>query len=62
MQDLNTLIPPKSGLVLTWATGINDFGQIVAVGTVNADTEHSVNLDDPRHAALHVHVFLLTAF
>jgi len=31
MQDLNNLIPPKSGLILTEATGINNAGQIAGV-------------------------------
>ncbi len=35
--DLNTLIPPKSGWVLTKATGINENGQIVGVGSLGGD-------------------------
>ena len=35
MQDLNTLVPATSGLVLTSASDINDAGQIVASGLVN---------------------------
>jgi len=62
IKDLNTLIPGNSRLVLTSALGINDLGQIVAIGTVNADSGHSVDLDDPHHAALHTHVFVLTPF
>ena len=33
MRDLNNLIPAGSGLVLQEATGINDLGQIAAIGT-----------------------------
>jgi probable HAF family extracellular repeat protein len=33
MRDLNSLIPPGSGWELTEATGINEAGQIVGVGT-----------------------------
>lgn len=36
--DLNTLIPPNSGWVLTDATGINNAGQIVGTGTFNGYT------------------------
>lgn len=35
MQDLNTLIPANSGWVLSSATGINFWGQIVGSGTRN---------------------------
>ena len=34
MQDLNDLIPPDSGIVFDQATGINDRGNIVGIGTV----------------------------
>jgi hypothetical protein len=34
MQDLNDLIPPDSGIVFNQATGINDRGDIVGIGTV----------------------------
>ncbi len=34
LTDLNTLIPPDSGWVLTIATSINDNGQIAGAGTV----------------------------
>jgi probable HAF family extracellular repeat protein len=34
MQDLNDLIPPDSGIVFNQATGINDRGNIVGIGTV----------------------------
>jgi probable HAF family extracellular repeat protein len=59
MQDLNSLIPSSSGVVLTGALGINDHGQIVAIGVVNVDTAHMVDLDDPHHAGP-THQFLLT--
>lgn len=35
MEDLNDLIPPNSGWILTSATGINNAGQIVGVGLFN---------------------------
>jgi len=35
MQDLNKLIPKSSGWVLEEASGINDAGQIVGVGTLH---------------------------
>jgi len=35
IQDLNSLIPPRSGWVLVSANGINDAGQIVGMGTHN---------------------------
>jgi probable HAF family extracellular repeat protein len=35
MTDLNTLLPPNSGWVLTEADGINDSQQIVGQGTIN---------------------------
>lgn len=38
MVDLNTLIPPASGWVLTVANGVNDNGQIVGNGTINGQT------------------------
>jgi probable HAF family extracellular repeat protein len=60
MIDLNALIPASSGIVLTSATGISDSGQIVALGTVNADTERGVELDDPHMAGNSIHVFVLT--
>lgn len=34
MRDLNSLIPPGSGWVLTGANGINDLGQITGVGQI----------------------------
>jgi probable HAF family extracellular repeat protein len=38
MTDLNTLIPPGSGWVLTKATGINDNQQIAGWGKINGQT------------------------
>ena len=38
MQDINTLIPANSGWVLSSATGINIWGQIVGSGTLNGQT------------------------
>lgn len=38
--DLNTLLPPKSGWILTSATGINDAGQIVGYG-INPSGKYS---------------------
>lgn len=38
LQNLNALIPPDSGCVLTYANGINQPGQIAAIGTVNGET------------------------
>jgi probable HAF family extracellular repeat protein len=35
MKDLNTFLPANSGWSLTQATGINDSGQVVGVGTLN---------------------------
>jgi probable HAF family extracellular repeat protein len=51
MSDLNTLIPADSPLYITDANGINDLGQIVAVGVTSAGEEHACLLtpitDDP---------------
>jgi len=38
MQDLNKLIPRRSGWVLGQANGINDAGQIVGYGTTHGQT------------------------
>jgi uncharacterized membrane protein len=38
MQDLNTLISASSGWALNSATGINIWGQIVGLGTLNGKT------------------------
>jgi probable HAF family extracellular repeat protein len=40
MQDLNSLIPAKSGWVLSQANGINASGEIVGYGTING-LEHA---------------------
>ena len=47
MWDLNDLIQPNSGWRLDWATGINDFGQIVGNGRF-LDASRSFRLD-PVH-------------
>jgi len=39
MIDLNNKIPANSGWVLTYATAINDLGQIVGMGTKNGTTK-----------------------
>jgi hypothetical protein len=57
---LNTLIPADTGAVLISAVSINDNGQIVALGVRNADPRHIVDSDDPQHAELETHVFVLT--
>jgi probable HAF family extracellular repeat protein len=38
IQDLNTLLPVGSGWTLLFATDINDYGQIVGVGTINGES------------------------
>lgn len=51
MRDLNNLIPADSGIVLTQATGINNFGDIVAVGYVvgnNPYIQRGYRLTMPR--------------
>jgi probable HAF family extracellular repeat protein len=40
MQDLNTLIPPLSGVVLNDAVGIDADGRIVAFGTDRSGDSH----------------------
>jgi probable HAF family extracellular repeat protein len=51
MSDLNTVIPADSPLYITDANGINDLGQIVAVGVTSTGDEHACLLtpiaDDP---------------
>jgi len=37
MKDLNSLIPPNSGWVLTLATWVNNSGQITGYGTINGE-------------------------
>jgi probable HAF family extracellular repeat protein len=48
MRDLNDLIPPGSGWLLTKAYGINDHGQIVGMGRLRDDLR--AFLLDPRPA------------
>jgi probable HAF family extracellular repeat protein len=54
MSDLNTLIPADSPLYITDANGINDLGQIVAVGVTSAGEAHACLLtpigEDPSGA------------
>jgi len=38
MTDLNTLIDPSLGWTLSYAYGINDFGQIIGSGVINGQT------------------------
>jgi len=46
MYDLNSLIPAGSGLILHWATSINDLGQIAAFGRYNdAGSTRAFRLD-----------------
>ena len=40
MRDLNDLIPADSGIILTQATGINNNGEIAAVGYVVGHNQH----------------------
>jgi probable HAF family extracellular repeat protein len=44
MTDLNKLIPPDSGWLLVTATGINDAGQIVGVGTYKDSIKYKDNI------------------
>jgi probable HAF family extracellular repeat protein len=39
IKDLNSLIPPKSGWTLFYATSINDRGQIVGYGFINSQIQ-----------------------
>ncbi len=54
MSDLNTLIPADSPLFISDANGINDLGQIVAVGVTSTGEEHACLLtpigEDPFDA------------
>ncbi|MFO0957384.1 MAG: PEP-CTERM sorting domain-containing protein [Isosphaeraceae bacterium] len=43
--DLNTLLPPMTGWVLNTATGINDAGQIVGLGTDPSGAVHYYQLN-----------------
>jgi len=47
MNDLNNLIPAKSGWVLEQAYGINNSGLIVGTGTLNG-AEHGFLLTPKR--------------
>ncbi len=60
MQDLNTLIPANSGVVLRSAIGVNDGGMIVAIGLANTDPNHPLDPDDTHGHAASIHAFLLT--
>jgi probable HAF family extracellular repeat protein len=55
IRDLNDLIAPNTGWVLTGALGINDFGQIAGYGTVGGQ-QHAFRLDpvvpEPTTASL----------
>ena len=61
--DLNDLVPTGSGVVLTMALGINDQGQIIAIGvnSPTTDANHQMDQDeaDDAHGA-DIHAFLLT--
>ena len=61
MQDLNSLIPPAAGVVISAAIAINEQGQIVAYGSTNHDLtqDRNVDLDHGVHAGP-TFVFLLT--
>jgi len=51
MKDLNTLIPPNSGLMLIEAFGINNSGQIVGTATDSHGNYHAYVLTpSPRHS------------
>lgn len=60
IQDLNTLIPTASGVILTSAIGINNAGWILAIGAVTMDHSQPLNLDNTQHHAGPIHAFLLT--
>jgi probable HAF family extracellular repeat protein len=59
LRDLNTLIPANSQVVLASAVGINDSGQILAIGNVAPDHNHEVQLDREDHSGV-TRVYLLT--
>jgi probable HAF family extracellular repeat protein len=46
MLDLNSLVDPASGWLITDAHGINDYGQIAATGCRDGDC-YALRLDDP---------------
>ena len=58
MVDLNTLIPNNSNLVLMVAVGINDKGQILALGSAN----HNLTTDKAAHMDLHLHAGATRAY
>lgn len=61
--DLNSMLPPGSGLVLTMAVSINDRGQILAIGIAHPDISPDRRMDQDEEDDLHsvdVHSFLLT--
>ncbi len=47
LTDLNTLISPGLGLTITGAFGINDAGQIAAIGKDGQDNYHALLLTSP---------------
>jgi len=55
MTDLNTLIPPDSGLHLDVAYGINDAGQIVGIATGSDHQPHAFLLTPDATTAPHGH-------
>lgn len=61
MQDLNSLIPQDSNVILASAVAINDAGQIVAVGNNGHDLTHDrqLGLDHGQHSGV-LRVYLLT--
>jgi probable HAF family extracellular repeat protein len=48
LRDINTLIDPKSGWVLTNVASINDFDQIAGMGTLGTDTTIHALLLTPK--------------
>jgi uncharacterized membrane protein len=61
LRDLNSLISPNSGIVLSSAVAINERGEILAYGSVNHDLAHDrpVDLDHGAHSGP-TFMFLLT--
>jgi hypothetical protein len=61
LRDLNSLISPNSGIVLSSAIAINERGEILAYGSVNHDLAHDrpVELDHGAHSGP-TFMFLLT--
>jgi hypothetical protein len=52
MQDLNNLIDSASGWVLSRASGINAFGQIVGQGTIGGNTHAFLLTPVPEPSSL----------